>query len=123
MRRPARSDLRNSSLDRANLEREILVRLCRVTLTRAARTKIAAALRGYAWHDAEHALVYAAIERLGTRDSATLRHELPAQATRMGFPDIDWQIYFESVQAKAAPAFAEIAALIAQLPTSRAAKR
>ncbi len=56
--------------------------------------KISRALREYTWRDVEHGLVYAAIERLGPHDPKTLREQLPAQATRMGFPDIDWRAYF-----------------------------
>ncbi len=58
--------------------------------------KISMALREYTWRDVEHGLVYAAIQRLGPQDPKTLREQLPAQATRMGFPDIDWQAYFSA---------------------------
>jgi len=89
---------RESSPDPVDLERRLLRQLCRATLTHAAWAKIARALREYTWRDIEHGLVYAAIQRLGSRDPQTLREQLPAQATRMGFPDIDWQMYFPGAE-------------------------
>ncbi len=89
---------RESSADPFDLERRVLRHICQARLTRAAWAKIARALREYTWRDVEHGLVYAAIERLGSRDPQTLREQLPAQATRMGFPDIDWQGYFRAAE-------------------------
>jgi len=45
------------------------------------------------WESAEHRVVFEAIARFGGRDSQRLREELPAQATRMGFPDVNWEAY------------------------------
>jgi len=45
------------------------------------------------WESAEHRVVFDAITRLGGRDPQRLRDELPAQATRMGFPDVGWEAY------------------------------
>lgn len=95
--RPApspRARSRESPDDPGDLERHVLRELCRARLTPAEWAKITRMLREYAWRDVERGIVYAAIERLGSRDPQTLREQLPAQATRMGFPDIDWQIYF-----------------------------
>jgi hypothetical protein len=104
---------RESAAARVAVERRVLRQICRAKLTRAARAKIARALREYAWRDVEHGLVYAAIERLGHRDPKTLREQLPAQATRMGFPDIDWQAYFSANQKPAAtPSADQISRLI-----------
>jgi hypothetical protein len=83
-----------SSAGPIDLERSVLCELCRVRLTPPAWAKVASVLGEYAWRDVEHGLVYAAIQRLGSRDPQTLREQLPAQATRMGFPDINWQAYF-----------------------------
>ena len=94
MRKPTRPRARDSSRDAARRERQVLRRLCHARLSPAAWKRITATLSGYVWQDTEHALVYAAIERLSLRDPAMLREELPAQATRMGFPDIDLRPYF-----------------------------
>lgn len=119
---PPSARSRKSSADPAELERGVLRLLCHAKLTRSAFAKIVGALREYSWRDVEHGLVYAAIERLGSRDPKELRQELPAQATRMGFPDIDWQNYFSTQAQIAAADFAEIAALIGKLPMPRGAK-
>jgi len=86
--------LSDSPARRTDLERALLRQLCYVRLTRAAWAKISRALREYSWWDVEHGLVYAAIQRLGPCEPKVLHEQLPAQATRMGFPDIDWQAYF-----------------------------
>jgi len=78
------------------VERDVLRQLCRARLTRSAWAEIERELGGYTWQDVEHGLVYAAIERLGHHHAAVLREQLPAQATRMGFPEINWQAYFPS---------------------------
>jgi hypothetical protein len=90
----SRARSREPSTDPADLERRVLRHICQSRLTRAAWAEIARALREYTWRDVEHGLVYAAIERLASRDPKALPEQLPAQATRMGFPDIDWQTYF-----------------------------
>jgi hypothetical protein len=51
-------------------------------------------LRSYHWEDAEHRVVFEAIVRLPGRDANELQNQLPAQATRMGFPDVEWGKYF-----------------------------
>lgn len=94
MRKSAPPPSRDSSADTVRFEREFLRGLCHARLTCAAWAKMEARLRAYAWQDAEHALVYAAALRVGAGDPAKLRAEIPAQATRMGFPDIDWAAYF-----------------------------
>lgn len=86
-----------------DLERDVLHHLCHARLTRPAWAEVARELHEYAWRDVEHELVFTAIERLGFCDSQTLREQLPAQATRMGFPDINWQAYF-SPEGKRSPA-------------------
>lgn len=93
---PPSARSREPTADLADPERGMLRLLCHVKLTRSAFAKIVGALREYSWRDVEHGLVYAAIERLGSRDPKALREQLPAQATRMGFPEIDWQTYFSA---------------------------
>jgi hypothetical protein len=96
MRIPRRSqaDSRDSSVRVADLERGVLRELCHATLTRTNWQNILRELRGYVWQDVEHGLVYAAIRPLRSLNPNALREQLPAQTTRMGFPDIDWKTYF-----------------------------
>jgi hypothetical protein len=115
---------RESPIHPVDLERSVLRQLCRAKLTRPAWAKIARALREYTWRDVEHGLVYAAIERLGSRDPKLLREQLPAQATRMGFPEIDWQAYFSADEGPAAaPSAGRIARQIHRLILSSGGRR
>jgi hypothetical protein len=76
----------------------------------AKRATILAQLRTHHWHDPEHRVVFEALTALPGRQASELREQLPAQATRMGFPDVNWQNYF------AAPADASaIETLVAEL--------
>ena len=52
-------------------------------------------LGDYVWRGADHAVVYQAIVRARKRDPKRWREDLPAQATRMGFPDLDWKALYE----------------------------
>src|ERR1700723_867284 len=58
------------------------------------RATILAELRTHRWQDPEHRVVFEALTLLPGRQPSALREQLPAQATRMGFPDVNWQKYF-----------------------------
>ena len=58
------------------------------------RATILAQLRSHRWQDPEHRVVFEALTLLPGRQSSELREQLPAQATRMGFPDVNWDHYF-----------------------------
>jgi hypothetical protein len=80
------------------LEREILRVLCDPHGRADAKSREQAVLRlqAHSWHDAEHRIVFEAVAKLPGRDAAELHRQLPAQATRMGFPDVNWETYFAS---------------------------
>ena len=80
------------------LEREILRMLCHPHGRADAKSREQAVLRlqAHSWHDAEHRVVFEAVAKLPGREAAELRRQLPAQATRMGFPDVHWETYFAS---------------------------
>jgi hypothetical protein len=101
-----------------DLESRILRALCSAALASSsprvddapARAAILAKLRGHRWQDPEHRVVFEALTSLPGRQAKELREQLPAQATRMGFPDVNWQKYF------AAPADASaLETLVAEL--------
>jgi hypothetical protein len=102
-----------------DLESRILRALCSNPSSRtdnsAARAIILARLRPHRWQASEHSVVFEALTALPGRDATELREQLPAQATRMGFPDVNWENYFASVAADSA-----IESLVAELlATSR----
>ena len=74
------------------LERSLLKQLC----SKASRLRGSALseLAGYDWQDREHQVVYEALLKVRVHQSESLRKILPVQATRMGFPDVAWEIYF-----------------------------
>lgn len=50
-------------------------------------------LADYSWRSTEHAVVFKAIAKLQRTGDANVAEQLPAQATRMGFPDVEWNLY------------------------------
>ncbi|MFZ0583224.1 MAG: hypothetical protein WA690_13265 [Candidatus Acidiferrales bacterium] len=115
----------DKSLAIFELERKTLRALCRERLDGPARADLDAQSRAAAvselllhnWQDAEHRIVFEALARLPGRDAAELRRQLPAQATRMGFPDVQWETYFASGtdDAKSAESHGELELTIRQL--------
>jgi hypothetical protein len=109
------------------LERQILRVLCSERsdgltpedFNRETRATAVSGLLSYCWHDTEHRVVFEALARLPGRDAAELQRQLPAQATRMGFPDVRWETYFAWGTAHAAQALnarrPDLNTLIAQL--------
>jgi hypothetical protein len=92
----------DKSLAISELERKILRALCRqgadssarADLDAQSRTNAISSLLSYSWQDAEHRIIFEALARLPGPDAAELRRQLPAQATRMGFPEVQWETYF-----------------------------
>lgn len=92
----------DKSLAIFELERKILRVLCGARADTsppsdsnpASRASAVSSLLSYRWRDAEHRIVFEALARLPGRGAAELRRQLPAQATRMGFPDVCWENYF-----------------------------
>src|ERR1700734_3683344 len=76
------------------LERDTLCALCVRGSENARREAVMRDLSKHFWQDAEHRVVFEAIERLSSSDPQLLREQLPAQTTRMGFPDVSWENYF-----------------------------
>lgn len=78
---------------RASLELRVLRALCRED-SGAELHHLTGELSKYSWSEPEHATVFEAIRRVAAHGHAQRWHgQLPAQATRMGFPDIDWPHY------------------------------
>jgi hypothetical protein len=82
-----------SASGKANLiERRILCALCSVSY--AADQEAIRELSAHRWMDPEHRVVFEAFSMLPSCNVKSLRELLPTQATRMGFPDVDWARYF-----------------------------
>jgi hypothetical protein len=88
-----RSNMRRQKIE--ELEREVLRSLCGMASVRDAQ-RYAAQLENHPWADSECRIVYEALMRTVAREIKAWRNELPAEATRMGFPDVEWENYFTS---------------------------
>jgi hypothetical protein len=96
------------------LERKILRALCAGVTDQSDWDRLANQLSAYCWQDPDHKVVHDALRAIRSRDPKTRRDEVPAQATRMGFPDLDWSLYFEANELSAA----EVEGLIRKLKTA-----
>jgi len=78
------------------LELEILQQLCDLPDDPPLRARAHALcqLARHEWKDADHRVVFDALRRTAGRDPTLLREQLPAEATRLGFPDVEWSAYF-----------------------------
>jgi hypothetical protein len=100
------------------LERKILIAFCTGALGRPAWEKLAGALADHVWHEPEHRVVFAALRQIRRHDPRTWREQLPAQATRMGFPDVDWATYLAPRKKSArASANAQVSKMLRTLKT------
>ena len=92
-----------------DLESRILRALCSTlsaldssgTRHASTRAAILAKLGEHCWQHPEHCVVFEALALLQGRNATELREQLPAQATRMGFPDVNWDQYFTASTDKA----------------------
>ena len=76
-------------------ERALLRRLCRSGGISAVSSDEQRTLRRYRWVGRDHQTIFEALVRLASAPASALRERLPAEATRMGFPDIQWEAYFK----------------------------
>jgi len=77
------------------LEHKILRQLCADNIARGIWNRLSGRLASYVWRDPEHRVVYETLRAVRSLDARVRREELPAQATRMGFPEVDWKSYLE----------------------------
>jgi hypothetical protein len=75
-------------------ERQVLRALCSRHSSREQIINAIEQLANYDWLVPEHATVFQAIRRVAAVAGDLWRENLPAQATRMGFPDVEWSQYF-----------------------------
>jgi hypothetical protein len=93
---PRENNLKPPASTTFELERRILGTLCSQLGTGEVPANVARILSAHTWQDPEHRVVYDALASLRRRDPHATLEQLPAEATRMGFPDVDWQPYLSS---------------------------
>jgi len=82
----------------ADLECAILRAICAKVTAQDVWTETQLNLAHYVWRQPDHAVIYDAIVKVRSRDPMNWRSQLPAQTTRMGFPDLDWAAYLAPVE-------------------------
>ena len=75
-------------------EQTLLRQLCTSGIT-TPETEALRRLAQYKWEGRDHQVVFDALLRLANVPPESLRARMPIEATRMGFPDIDWPAFFE----------------------------
>ena len=86
----------DSPIIATQIERDILRELCAGQIESRQWHSIVNRLFAYEWKDPEHKVVFDAWRAIKSDDALTRRQELPAQVTRMGFPDLDWGKYLDA---------------------------
>jgi len=85
-----------SSIIASQIERDILRELCAGQIKSQDWHSVLHRLSAYEWKDPEHKVVFDALQAIKSDDAPIRRQELPAQVTRMGFPDVDWGKYLDA---------------------------
>ncbi len=76
-------------------ERRVLGVLCQGTAEGSARETARRHLRDYRWREPLHQVVFEVLMAMPGDAPALARDQLPARLTRKGFPDVDWEQFFE----------------------------
>jgi hypothetical protein len=82
------------SPDTKEIESRVLGALCTDTLSLDDRSEALRSLANYNWILPDHRVIYEALRRSRQRNSAALREHISAEITRLGFPDIDIEPFF-----------------------------
>lgn len=82
------------SRDTKEIERRVLGALCMGPLSLDDRSEALRNLANYNWILPDHRVIYEALRRSRQRNPAALREHIGAEITRLGFPDIDVEPFF-----------------------------
>jgi hypothetical protein len=82
------------SRDTQEVERLVLGALCTAPLSLDDRSEALRSLANYDWILPDHRVIYEALRRYRQRNSPALREHIVAEITRLGFPDIDVEPFF-----------------------------
>ncbi len=75
-------------------ERRILQALCQEMPEESFRETARRLLSEYRWQDPIHRVVFDCVINFPADSSLAIRDQLPAHATRKGFPDVSWENFF-----------------------------
>ena len=75
-------------------ETKVLAALAEGTTDGSIQDVARAFLGQYRWHDSAHQIIFEALMTIPSENVETIRSQLPARLTRMGFPDLDWETLY-----------------------------
>src|SRR5579872_367039 len=76
------------------IEHDLLCVLCQSGGLAELSLQTRSELQSYSWQGSDHQTIFDALLHIVRVDRGLLREQLAAQATRMGFPDVNWNEYF-----------------------------
>lgn len=76
-------------------ERLLLTALCQQTISQSAQEEVLRHFAARKFAHAEHQVVFWALSQLPARDPAIIRELLATRLTVMGFPDLDFDVFFK----------------------------
>lgn len=76
-------------------ERLVLRAMCQGTPQGSVREAAIQMLRDYNWREPVHQVVFNCVLEIPTENRETVRNLLPERLTRKGFPDVEWEVFFE----------------------------
>jgi hypothetical protein len=80
---------------RAQAELLVLRAICQESPPGPVREAASRLLKSYRWQEPVHQVIFTCLLQLPAGNPELLRTELPACLTRKGFPDVDWEVFFE----------------------------
>jgi|SRR5579863_7978143 len=110
---PSRSDER-SIID---AERRLLRALCQESCPARARGSARSALADYRWREPVHQIIFRFVVTHAEPAAIPLPDQLPGLLTRKGFPDVEWDTFFQPTSISAT----EFTELIRELAASNEA--
>lgn len=78
-------------------ERRVLQALCQGTPEGSVRDIASRLLANYRWREAIHQVLFNCLVNFRSDTPGAIRDQLPGRMTRRGFPDVDWEVFFEPV--------------------------
>ncbi|MHB8653925.1 MAG: hypothetical protein ACYDA9_08615 [Terriglobia bacterium] len=87
----------NHSDDRSviDAERLILRALCQESCPAPARESAKSALADYRWREPVHEIIFSFVVVQPATAPIPMGDQLPGLLTRKGFPDVDWELFFQ----------------------------
>jgi hypothetical protein len=122
MREPSSNRRTNQQL--FFIERALLRALCQSGALAELSSQARSELQGHSWQGWDHQIIFEALLHIGSVGDRSPREQLAAQATRMGFPDINWSDYLlEPAGPSAGELKRSVMALVSELKAAAARER